>query len=190
MMSRRTTYQLLAILLAALATGCEDNDARVARMAEQYAERQAEQSQQMVELQREVAKGTRQLVEADAQARKEIAVLQREVGRQQNQLEADRRAISAQRHRDPIIAAAITNVGLLLACLLPLVLCWYLLRPCPVENIEADVNEILLREITSQQPLLLPPPHSQRSLPIRDESETRCKSNNSTLDDDASEATC
>ena len=86
------------------------------------------------------------MVEADSKARTELAALQRdlqqdqaEVGRQRDQLEGDRRDIAAQRHRDPLIAAAITNIGLILACLLPLVLCVVILRSLrnPVTDEEA-----------------------------------------------------
>jgi len=81
---------------------------------------------------------------------------QAEVGRQRDQLEGDRRDIAAQRHRDPLIAAAITNIGLILACLLPLVLCVVILRSLrnPVTDEEA-LTELLVQEIVAEQPLLL-----------------------------------
>jgi hypothetical protein len=57
---------------------------------------------------------------------------------------------------DPIIAAAITNAGLLLACLLPLILCWYLLHR-PVEPADDQaVAEVLLDDLVADRPLLLP----------------------------------
>ena len=73
-----------------------------------------------------------------------------------DQLEDDRRDIAAQRHRDPLIAAAITNIGLILACLLPLVLCVVILRSLrnPVADEEA-LTEFLVHEIVADQPLLL-----------------------------------
>ena len=43
-------------------------------------------------------------------------------------LEEERRAIASQRVTDPLVAAAVMNAGLLVACVLPLVLCWQLLR--------------------------------------------------------------
>ena len=72
-------------------------------------------------------------------------------------LEAERKAIAARRHRDPIIANAVTGVGLTLACLLPLVLCWYLLRSVHDEQDDAIVTEILIEELGSEHPTLLPP---------------------------------
>lgn len=152
------------MLLMMLATGC-DRDERLARFAEQAAERQAEQNRRMADLQQEVAEGSRQLVEADAKARTEFTQLHRdlqsersEIGQQRDALEEERREIASQRVTDPLIAAAILETGVLLACLLPLVLCWYLLRQGDAELADALVTEILLEDLTKQQPLLLAPP--------------------------------
>jgi len=43
-------------------------------------------------------------------------------------LEQERKQIAAQRHRDPVLAASIQTVGLVLAALLPLVVCIYVLK--------------------------------------------------------------
>ena len=80
--------------------------------------------------QAQVAEASRELVQADAKARGEIVALQRDMqqgqadlGRQRDQLEKDRRQYADQRNRDPILANTILDVGTILACLLPLVLC-------------------------------------------------------------------
>jgi hypothetical protein len=160
---------LPAVLLCALC-GCEEDElAKVAREA-------AEQQRQLAQMQAEVARGARQLVESDAKARGELAALQRnlqqdqaEIGRQRDQLEADRRQIAEQRHRDPLIAAAITSIGLILACLLPLLLCWALLRRPPVDGeAEAALAEFLVQDLTSDHPVLLPAqsPHALLEQPL------------------------
>ena len=125
-MKTRNPLILLALLMMIVCASCTDDD-RLVQMAKEHEKRQAEQSQQMARMQHEVAEGSKKLVEADAQARKELTALQHdlrgdqaEVGRQRDTLEAERRDIAAQRNRDPIVAAAITNTGLVLACLLPL----------------------------------------------------------------------
>lgn len=152
-------------LLTLATTGCEEEDKRSERIAERYAERQAQQSQQMAELQKEVAAGARELVQADAQAREEMTALQRdiqaertEIGRQRDQLESDRRTIASQRRSDPIIASTITSVGLILASLLPLVLCFFLLHQCTEQDDDGLVGEVLINELTSNRPLFLPHP--------------------------------
>ena len=75
-------------------------------------------------------------------------------------MEAERRQIAGERQRAPIIAAAITQVGLILACLAPLALCAYLLwsLKSTAEQDEA-VTELLVEELTSEHPrFLLPGP--------------------------------
>ncbi|QDU74666.1 hypothetical protein Pan97_16780 [Bremerella volcania] len=165
----------IAVTLMLTAIGCdEEENKRLAEMAERHLERQAEQNRQVTELQREVAEGSRRLVEADAQARQEMVVLQREiqaerteVGRQRDLLEGERRDLAAKRRLDPIIAAAITNIGFLLACLLPLVLCWYLLgRRVEPANDQA-IAEVLLEDLVTDRPLLLPPSDNVRAIGLR-----------------------
>jgi len=159
-----TVILLIAAMLLVTATGCEPSEnQKLAEMAERHLDRQSEQNRQMNELQREVAQGSRQLVAADAKAREEMLTLQREVqaeraevGRQRDALETERRDLAAKRRIDPILAAAITNLGLLLACLLPLVLCWYLLQR-PTEAVEDHaMMEVLLDDIIADQPRFLP----------------------------------
>ena len=172
----RTLLRVLIVVLAPLATiplgGC-DEDERLTRMATEAADRQAAQNQEMSRLNREVAEGTKRLVEANAQTQKELAALQHdlqadqaEIGRQRDLLETERKQVAAARRRDPIIANAITGVGLALACMLPLLLCWYLLRSVRDETDDTLVAEVLIQELASDTPRLLPPFEEHRtSLP-------------------------
>ena len=152
----------LSITALAVVTGCADNvDRRLAEQAERHEQRQVEQNRQNVELQREVAEATRQLVEADAKARQEMATLQsaiqaerNETARQRDQLEEDRRGIAKARRFDSLTAAAIANVGLLLACLLPLGLAWLLLRRADEPASDQVVVDTLLDDFSSTEPRL------------------------------------
>ena len=177
MQTHKLIHMPIVAALMLTAIGCdEEENKRLAEMAERHMERQAEQNRQVTELQREVAEGSRRLVEADAQARQEMVTLQREVqaernevGRQRDVLEGERRELAAKRRLDPIVAAAITNVGLLLACLLPLVLCWYLLT-CRVEPADDQaVAEVLLEDLVADRPLLLPRTDGVRAIGLRAE---------------------
>lgn len=164
-MRRVTLMVQIAAALMLLTAGCDEEESKqLAEMAERHLERQAEQDQQMTQLQREVAEGARGLVEADAQSRQEMVTLQREVqaeravvGQQRDLLEGERRELAAQRHRDPLIAAAITSSGLLLACVLPLVLCWYLLAQRIEPADDRAVAEVLLEDLTRDKPALFLP---------------------------------
>ena len=156
----------LAMLLVTilLMVGCEDQtDERLLNMAQRHSQRQAEQSQQMLEMQQEVAAGSRELVEADARAREELVAQQSGLNQQRDQLEQERKAIATQRYRDPLIAAVITHLGLLTLCLLPLVICWQLLKQ-PVEPVsDQELSEILLNDLVSPEPqFLLPRDQPQR----------------------------
>lgn len=179
MQTRKLVLIPIVAALMLTAIGCdEEENKRLAEMAERHLERQAEQNRQVTELQREVAEGSRRLVEADAQARQEMVALQREVqaersevGRQRDLLEGERRDLAAKRRLDPIVAAAITNIGLLLACLLPLVLCWYLLQRRVEPADDQAVAEVLLEDLVSDRPLLLPLTDGVRAIGLRAERE-------------------
>jgi hypothetical protein len=136
----------LGVLLAIL-SGCDEDE-----------------QQKVNRSQAQVAEASRQLVQADATARGEIIALQRDLqegqadlGRQRDQLENDRRECADQRNRDPILANTILDVGTILACLLPLVLCIVLVLGLR-DHTQTDsaLTEILIEEIASDDPLLLP----------------------------------
>lgn len=157
---------LAIVLIAAILTanGCRsDENRRIAELAERQLERQNEQNRRLADMQHEVAEGSRRLVEADAQARQDMAELHRDlqterstVGQQRDALEQDRREMAVQRHRDPIIAATITQLGLLAASLLPLLVCWLLLRQ-PLEPADdREVAELLIADLAASEPVLLP----------------------------------
>ena len=125
------------ILVIGLVIGCQSDDARIAEMAQRQADREAEHIRQMAQLQQQVAEGSRHLVEADAETRKELTELQRDlrsdqatVGQQRDSLEAERRQIAADRRWDSVVGPAITGAAILIACVLPLVVCVMLLRVC------------------------------------------------------------
>ena len=72
-------------------------------------------------------------------------------------MEQERRDIAAQRHRDPIVAQTISVVGLTLACLLPLLLAGYVIYALNRSSDDNDaLSELLIMEMTADQPLLLP----------------------------------
>ena len=153
---------VIGMTVMLIASGCDSNEnARLAEMAQRHEQVQAEQNRQVAETQREVAAGARQLVEADAKSReatlnmqRELQVARGEIDRQRDLLEDERRDLDAQRQAMPVIAAAVTNLGLLLACLLPLVLCWYLLHR-RVDPADDDVvAELLLQEVVTNRPLI------------------------------------
>ena len=170
-----------ALLMLLTAAGCSKpadmRDQRLAEFAKQSMEQQAkqndriaEQSKAVVEESQKLAEATKELIAHDAQARQELIAAQEKLTTQLNQqratidagrdrLEQDRREIAEQRFRDPILAAAVQNVGLIIACSLPLIVCAFVLkRMSSSEPDDAAVAELLVHELTSDRPHLLPGP--------------------------------
>jgi hypothetical protein len=146
-------------------TGCNDNE-RVAQVATQAADRQAEQNKEMARVNREVAEGTKRLVVADAEVRKDAIAMQKdlqgqasEVGQQRDVLESERRQIAVQRHHESVLAPILANMGPLLVCALVLVLCSLLVYGLRVNHGDDDsmVAEVLIEELAWPEPKLLPP---------------------------------
>ena len=178
---------LLAVWLILLVAGCgpppDQRDVRLAEFARESVDQQARQnealarqSEAVISESREVTVAARELVEKDAEARREMVAAQRElqqevlrqqakVDSQRDQLEAERRQLAQQRGRDPIIAAAIQSFAGLLACLLPLLLCAVLLYRMSGSDDEREaLGELLVHELTSQRPLGLSGPETDRPL--------------------------
>jgi hypothetical protein len=178
----RSVVMCLALLMLGVVGGCgRSADERLADFAQQTMteqikqnDRMADQSQAVVEESHQLAETAKELVEHDAEARRELIAAQQELTSQLNgqqsaiytgheQLEHDRREIAEQRHRDPIIAAVIQNIGLTLACLLPLLVAMFVFWQIQSQEPDhAAVAELLILEMTADEPRLLPGPMSQR----------------------------
>jgi predicted small lipoprotein YifL len=191
MIHHRGVAMFAAVLLLATIVGCgREPDERLADFAQQTMseqvrqnDRMADQSQAVVAESHQLAETAKELVEHDAEARRELIAAQQELTSQLNgqqsaiytgheQLEQDRREIAEQRHRDPIIAAVIQAFGLFIACLLPLVVAVFVIRQMQSQEPDhAAVAELLVLELTADEPRLLPGPMSQRHALIHDDDE-------------------
>jgi hypothetical protein len=183
--ARVTTIATLLMLLTAI--GCspapDRRDARLAEFARQSVEQQAKQNEEMaqqskavVEESSQLAEAAKEMVASDAEARAEMIAAHDRLNGQLNEqrgtidaghdaLEEERRQIAEQRHRDPIVATSIQTVGLIIACLLPLLVCVFIIRQMSrAEPDDAAVAELLVCELTSDQPRLLPGPSLRPAL--------------------------
>lgn len=157
---------LIPPLLALLITGCGDDSARVAAVAQHALESQAKQNEELARLSGEVVESSQQLVEHDAQARTEILAAHRDlqaqqfdVGRQRDDLEVQRQRIAAQRRSESLLAPILLTLGTAFLCLLPIGVAGYALYLSRSGVPEmADVGQILIDELVSDTPTLLPPP--------------------------------
>lgn len=169
---------LMTLLIPGAITGCSKSpDERLADFAQQTMTEQVRQNQRMadqteaiVDESHQLAEAAKELVERDAGSRRELIAAQQELTSQLNeqqsaiytgheQLEQDRREIAEQRNRDPIIAAVIQNIGLVIACLLPLLVAVQVIWQMQSQEPDhAAVAELLTLDLTSEEPLLLPGP--------------------------------
>ena len=158
-------HAIAATLLMVLASGCSSSDDQI---LQQSLARQAEQNAQMARHTQQIVETSRQLVESDARARNELIEMQqhlqdgvqterKSLDRQHEELETERQTIAHQRHRDPLIAAAIINVGILLACMAPLLLAFWVLRHSWAQE-SAGIDELLIHELVTETPVFLPRP--------------------------------
>jgi hypothetical protein len=169
---------MMILLVAATgsmgAGGCDGDDARLAEYAKNSIDQQgrqneqiARQNQEVTQQNRQVAEAARKLVEADAKARHEMVTAQKmlqaglqnersTLDQQRQELEQERKDIARERYWQPVIAEAIGNVGLLAACLAPLVLCYQLVRNMHAATVdETALNELLVCELATESPRLL-----------------------------------
>jgi outer membrane murein-binding lipoprotein Lpp len=158
------------VILTPLIIGCSSDNERLAQFAEQSMREQSTQNKHManqavaiVEESSQLAETAKELVHQDAKARQELLAhhtqLSSQLNSQQSKLDQQRQDLARQLAREPVIAAAISNVGLLLACALPLALAGLLVwRTSQQTNDDAAVASLLVHEMTTETPLFLSEP--------------------------------
>ena len=151
-MNRRTFVLPLALLAAVVAAGCDSE--RLARMAEQSTKEQSAQNQRVSQAHGSLTEGSRQLVEADAQARRELVKLQDKVrddqalvNEQRDALDAERKAMAAERRNDTLCSSSLVTFGILLACLAPLILAGIALATLNRGSSQQEVSDVLCQEL-------------------------------------------
>jgi hypothetical protein len=145
MKAPRLALILVTLTSLAFLPGC-DEDKKVAEIAVESAKRQAAQNEEMA-----------RVVQAGAKTTEKVLTVQHELDSQRGQLEAERQSLANSRTRESIIGSLITAGGWLLVSSLPLVLCWYLLHGLQRGGDDVELGNLLLEEITSDRPVLLPP---------------------------------
>jgi hypothetical protein len=157
MIHRATTVAKIAsYLLILVVTGCDE---RVAQVAREAADRQAEQNRAMVELQQEVAAGSRSLVAADAEARSELVTAQRELHVERSQLdrgrdalEVERRVMAAERRTASLLVPVLEALGTVLVALVVVGFSWFVLvRLRSDEHVDSELVEFLVQELGNEE---------------------------------------
>jgi hypothetical protein len=139
---------LAAIVVASL--GCESDDERLANFVESSNRQQAEQNVAVAENTRAIAEGSRTLVSADAEARRELIEFQRDLrtdqsdlGRQREEFDQMRREQLDSERRESLLAPAIVTLGLLIACVTPLVLAGFAINGLFCEPTQEEAEYVL-----------------------------------------------
>ena len=169
-------FRMIPLLLFLIViVGCNDQDERLSELARESLQQQSRQNDALARQNQQISEAARQLVESDAKARQELIAaqqrLQQEIGRerqsldrQRDDIQQERRELAAARHREPIIAAALVQAALVIVAAIPLLLAVYVFRSLRHDETDAAVGELLVQELTADEPLLLPPPY-RPSLP-------------------------
>jgi outer membrane murein-binding lipoprotein Lpp len=167
-MKWKYTALFVAVVISISISGCSDENARVAQVATQAADRQARQNQEMSDLNREVAKAHQELIKEEASSRQDAMVVhtklveqQAELNRQSQSVDDERRDLAKQRYWEPIWAEIISDLAALAACVLPLVVCAYLLHRSPAPGAADEISEVLLDQLDPAPRIGL---HQQSSL--------------------------
>jgi hypothetical protein len=139
---------VIGVVWAAAGNGCESQDRRLAQQTQEADARQVAQNQALARL---VA---------------EQQNMQNQIGSERGRLDQQRTALDDERHemaaakvRDPIVADALIGAATLIACGLPLVLAYFVLRGAHSSaSDDAALGELLVQELVADEPLLLPRP--------------------------------
>lgn len=153
---------IVAAMLITFATGCSDD--RVAQVATQAADRQAEQNDTMAKLQQDVTGGTKQLVEADANARHEIVAVHHDLQAERTRLdtnwtalEDERKQFAGERRTESLWVPVVQLLGTLFLVVTLLGFSWYALVRLRTDTAtDAELSELLVHELAAGQLLSLP----------------------------------
>jgi hypothetical protein len=158
----------LLVLALLMSAGCHsredqrDAGLHAANQAALQAQKQqnqlvAAQSQALAENSRQITAAAEAVLAREHEIREQLNQQQAQVDNGRNELEKERQVLALQRHRDPLIAAAVQSVGLWFACTTPLLIGVYVLRLMLVQQPEhAALADLLVSELVSDQPKLLP----------------------------------
>lgn len=149
----------LMMSIALMIAGCDSSDERLADYAQQSTAQQAQQNAATAEVAREAAESQRRVIETVEKSRQDLIGVQKDLDLQRTTVAQERKELTEQRRQESLLAPVLTTIGYLLVTALPLVLCWYLLytlKNTPVD--ETAVTQLLVQDLLSEQPVLLPRP--------------------------------
>ena len=151
--------RLLALGAILLSVGGCGEDARVVRLFQEAADRQAAQNVALARVADAAARGAHELVAADAAAREASIRLQGEIQTERRRLDEGWRALRSQerdlasaRRRDSALTTAVRGTGIVLVALLALALAWFILVPARHDDGQADLLDWIAIELAPVDP--------------------------------------
>jgi hypothetical protein len=130
-------------------------------------EQQAEQNRQIAEQNQTVIEASQSLVDSDAAARRDVLAAHAELANQRDLLEQDRKELDRAKQREPILAATIEALGMLMACLVPLGLAGYIVFQAGRSTEQASdrlIADFLVTELTRHSPKIISLPEANPRL--------------------------
>lgn len=147
---RNNLILIPSLIVLILISGCDE---RVARLATQAADRQANQNQTMAELQKTVAAERARLDGG------------------WTDLEQQRQTIAADRRTESLLVPALRAGGFVVLLVVLLGFCWYVLLGARSSGpSDAELSDLLIRDVFAKEPRLLPGPRAAAlpsSLPVK-----------------------
>ena len=146
----KQVWKVGAIALACqVMIGCRDDSQRLAQMAERTVQMQADQNTATANAQRD-------FVSLNSQLQTERINL----NQQSQDLEQERRDLHRLRRSELAWAESFRFLAIVIAAVMPLFLCAYLIwGSCQQSDCQEDVNELLIRELVSSTPRLIAAPN-------------------------------
>jgi hypothetical protein len=167
---------IITLIMMTQIIGCRDDDQSMQQIVDLSQQVIADQQATMESMQRNSEKlsiATENLISADAQARKELvaaskeqnagfAIARRNIDQMRADVVAEQRSIATQRHRDPILAQTIGGAALTFSLIIPLAVCWLLIRGANNTPVEHETLEALLLEMSGETNQFGPHPQQAR----------------------------
>ena len=145
-----TTGLLVLISVFGCGQAPDYRDQRLAEFAQKSVNEQAQQNARIAEIIQREASSRQELFSQHQSLTKQLNQQQQVIDAARSRLETDRSEIAQQRFRDPIIAAVLQNIGVLLACLLPLLVAVFgVWQMQSQEPDHAAVANFLVAELTT-----------------------------------------
>lgn len=142
-------------------SSCSPPDERLLELSRHSLDTQASQNSQQAEQSRVVAEATQELLASQKLSSQQQQSLQQHLHEERQHLDQRRESLDQERRdledarvRDPLVAEALLTIASWSLAAIPLILCWFLMRRTDDVPVDPLVAELLLEELTSEQPRL------------------------------------